>query len=249
MHNPPAPGIAVQARLWGLERTASHYTEVFDEILAAGYTGAEVRYTLLQEQEQGIVNYLQRKPQFSLVALHASLKGFDGAEAEELLPGLLERMNRTGTSYLLVSMGYERHPEPWFELAARLSELCDRYGVTLCYHNHAAEFTDGPAFFDRLTGSYNVRLAADLAWVHRAGQNVPAFIDRYAEWIRYVHVKDTIGEQWKELGEGEIVLRPLLERLAALQLPWWTVEQDFTDREPLLSAAMSRKYLKEQLGI
>ncbi|CAG7608240.1 hypothetical protein PAESOLCIP111_01041 [Paenibacillus solanacearum] len=243
------PSIAVQARLWGLERVASHYTEVFDEIRQAGYAGVETRFTLLQEQEQGIADYLRRHPEFSLVALHAGLKGFDREDVEETLRRLLEQMNRVQTRYLLVSMGSEKEPEPWFELAAKISELCDEYGVTFCYHNHAAEFNEGTDFFDRLTGTYKVKLAADLAWVHRAGQNVTAFIDRYAESIRYIHVKDTLGDQWKELGEGEVPLLPILKQASALQLPWWTVEQDDTKREPLLSASISRDYLRDQFGL
>ncbi|WP_068605171.1 sugar phosphate isomerase/epimerase family protein [Paenibacillus swuensis] len=242
--------VAIQARLWGLTQVAENFAAVFDQAALAGYAGVEVRYTILLEQEQQLKRYLQRNPDFSLAALHANLLAFEKQEGKERLKRLLEGMNELEIPYLIVSMGYEPQQQPWFELAAQVRELCGEEGTTLCYHNHAAEFTGGTAsFFDTLTKSYHVPLAVDLAWVHRAGVDVIDFIDRYSEDIRYVHVKDTLGEQWKELGEGEMNLEPLLHRLADLRLPWWTVEQDFTDRDPFLSASMSRNYLKQQLNV
>ncbi|MDB5085604.1 MAG: sugar phosphate isomerase [Bacilli bacterium] len=240
-----APKIAIQARVFGLERVAEEYPQVFNEMLEAGYAGAEVRSSLLDDPD-AMLRCLAERPAFTLLALHTNLKSFDTDDRKEVLQKLLERMNRAGSKYLLVSMGREADVHKWFQLAAEISEQCAEAQIQFCYHNHAGEFANGDQFFDELTGQYKVALAADLAWVHRAGRNVVEFVDRYADAIQYVHVKDTKGEQWKELGEGEVNLKPILERVTALNLPWWTVEQDSTDQEPLLSATISRTYLKKE---
>jgi sugar phosphate isomerase/epimerase len=242
-----APKIAIQARIWGLERVEKEYPQVFDEAIEAGYDGIECRSALLVEQEDGLRKYLSSR-ELSIIALHANLKSFDTEDRKQILEDLLERMNRIGSKYLLVSMGRMPEYTKWFELAAKVSEQCAQAQVQFCYHNHAGEFEKGYQFFDELTRSYKVALAADLAWVYRAGKNVEEFVERYAEHIKYVHVKDTKGEQWKELGEGEVNLKPILQHVAALNLPWWTVEQDSTDQEPMKSATISREYLKKQLG-
>ncbi|MBB6732327.1 sugar phosphate isomerase/epimerase family protein [Cohnella zeiphila] len=241
------PRIAVQARPWGLGRVAADYPAVFDEMIAAGYDGAEGRYTLL-EDEKGIAAYLDRRPGFSLIALHAGLSSFEGEAGAEELKRLLERMNRTGSRYLLASMGREAGDARWLERAGELSRQCADSGVQFCYHNHAEEFEGGFRLFDRLTGEYGVKLAADVAWIHLAGADPAEFVDRYADSIAYVHLKDVRDGVWKELGDGEMALGPLLDRVAALRLPWWTVEQDTTERAPAESARKSREYLRAALA-
>lgn len=235
------PKVAIQARLWGLERVAADYKSVFDEVIQAGYDGVEARYALAEDES--LPDYLASQP-LELVALHANLGGFDPENPQRIdLERLLGQMNVLGSSYLLVSFGKRPHYTKWFELAAGVSEQCAAQEVTFCYHNHADEFLH-TGFFDDLT-AHGVALAADLAWVWRAGQDVGAFVDRYADAIKYVHVKDATMTAWRELGQGDMELHPLLERLKALTLPWWTVEQDSTEGEPSESSRISRDFLRQ----
>ncbi|GAA3401493.1 sugar phosphate isomerase/epimerase [Paenibacillus hodogayensis] len=242
-----SPQIAIQARIWGLVNINQTFPAIFDQAWECGYAGVESRFTLLDDMEK-LQTYLSSTP-LKLVALHAGLKQFDPQAADYTdIHALLDKMNAIGTDYLLVSLGKQPEYGRWFELAGRLAEICAKSNVTFCYHNHADEFEYSP-FFDELTGSYGVPLAADLAWVWRAGQDPARFIDRYAPHIRYVHVKDsTSGGQWKELGQGDIDLQAALRRTAALHLPWWTVEQDDTDKDPSESAGISRTYLRNHFG-
>lgn len=241
------PKIAVQARLWGLDRVKREYAAVFDEMIEAGYDGAEGRITLL-EDEEGIVRCLSIRPSFALIALHASLQQFGTPDGKRDLEWMMERMARIGSRYLLVSMGAEADRPQWLELAAELSERCALAGIQFAYHNHDGEFTDGYGFFDRITSQYKVKLAPDLAWIYRAGYDPAAFISRYSDSIAYVHLKDVSGAQWKELGAGDVPLLPLLPRLDGLRLPWWTVEQDDSERSSVQSAMMSRRFLRGHLG-
>lgn len=241
------PKIAVQARIWGLNNLAADYPKIFDEVIRSGYDGAESRTSLLDE-ETGVLRYLSGHPSFTLIALHTGLKSFDTADRKGMLEHLLERMNRAGCKFLVASMGRMTEYAKWFELAAEITEQCGKRQIQFCYHNHAGEFENGYQFFDGIT-RYNVALAADIAWVHKAGKNVLEFIDRYSPYIKYVHVKDYQGEKWKELGQGEVDLKPVLQRISDLNLPWWTVEQDDTDQDPTVSATISRNYLRNEFGL
>lgn len=243
-----SPQIAIQARIWGLDNLNETYPDIFDKASACGYAGVESRLSLLSDVKK-LQSYLSSAP-LKLVALHANLKQFDPeAENKIDLPLLLDRMNTVGAEYLLVSFGKQKEYGPWFELAGRLAETCAENNITFCYHNHAGEF-DYPSFFDELTNDYGVNLAADIAWIWRAGADPAAFIDKYAPYIRYVHVKDaTSGGEWKELGSGEVDLQRALHRTAALNLPWWTVEQDDTDKDPSESAIISRAYLRNHFAL
>ncbi|TNJ66995.1 sugar phosphate isomerase/epimerase [Paenibacillus hemerocallicola] len=241
------PQIAIQARIWGLANLHQTYPDIFTKALQCGYAGVESRWSLLDDME-GLRTYMSTVP-LKLVGLHANLKDFDPLADKRIgLQELLDKMNVLGTSYLLVSFGKQKEYGRWFELAGKLAETCAASQVTFCYHNHAGEF-EYPSFFDELTGQYGVPLAADLAWVWRAGRDPVEFIDRYAPYIRYVHVKDsTSGGAWKELGQGDIDLPQALRRVSALNLPWWTVEQDDTDKDPTESATISRAYLRNHFG-
>jgi sugar phosphate isomerase/epimerase len=242
------PQIAIQARLWGLDNLDQTYPDIFDKALKCGYAGVESRCSLLDDMPK-LQSYLSSTP-LKLVGLHANLRDFDPQADNAIeLNALLDNMNTIGTEFLLVSLGKQKEYGRWFELAGKLAETCVASNVTFCYHNHAGEFEYSP-FFDELTEHYGVQLAADLAWVWRAGQDPVEFIDRYASHIRYVHMKDsTSGGKWKELGHGDIDLQKALHRTAALNLPWWTVEQDDTDKDPSESAAISRAYLRYRFGL
>jgi sugar phosphate isomerase/epimerase len=242
------PKIAIQARIWGLENINQTYPEIFDEAYKCGYAGVESRCSLLDDMTK-LQTYLSSTP-LKLVGLHSNLKDYDPNSDKCMdVSALLDKMNTIGIEYLLVSFGKQKEYERWFELAARVSETCAKSNVKFCYHNHAGEFEHEP-FFDDLTGKYGVNLAADLAWVWKAGKDPVAFIDRFAPYIQYVHVKDTnAAGQWKELGNGDIDLSSMLKRTAELNLPWWTVEQDNTDRDPSESASISRAYLRNHFNL
>jgi sugar phosphate isomerase/epimerase len=246
--NMASPQIAIQARIWGLDNLQQTYPGKFAQALASGYAGVESRLSLLDEYAP-LQAYLASTP-LKLVALHANLKQFDPAADQAVdLPAVLEKLNAIGTTNIIVSFGKQPEYGRWFELAARTAEICAKSGVQFLYHNHAGEFAYAP-FFDELTRTYGVQLAVDLAWVWRAKQDPAAFVERHADYIRYVHIKDSTSNGiWRELGQGEIDLLPALQRVAALNLPWWTVEQDETDRDPSESAAISRAYLREQFRL
>src|SRR5690242_15465771 len=98
------PQIAIQARIWGLERLNERFPQIFEEASSCGYAGVESRITLLNEID-ALQAYLAAKP-LKLVGLHANLKSFDPQADDALdLNAVLEKANVLSIPYILVSFG------------------------------------------------------------------------------------------------------------------------------------------------
>ena len=112
------------------------------------------------------------------------------------------------------------------------------------------ETADHLALFCRETDPELIALAPDVAHLVRGGADPVAEIHRYAERIRYMHLKDIRDDEFVELGEGTIDLRGVMDALTEIGYTGWAViELDDTTRTPLDSALLSRRYLEEQLGL
>ena len=128
--------------------------------------------------------------------------------------------------------------EGWRAFGARLAELGGPYedaGITFGWHNHDFELAplpDGSVPLDHILAS-GIAWEADLAWVVRGGADPLAWIDRHAERLRAVHVKDIApqGEKadedgWADPGTGTMDWRALTDRLNRLGLAHWVMEHD-----------------------
>lgn len=98
-------------------------------------------------------------------------------------------------------------------LAARLIDT----GLALCYHNHSWELqplADGSRPLDLLLAEGaegGLRWQADVAWLVRGGGDPQVWLDRYAERLDSVHVKDIAREGeaadedgWADVGHGTL---------------------------------------------
>lgn len=239
------PKIAIQTRMWGVERIESEFELIFDEVLRAGYHGVECRYTLVNNEEK-LSTYLQSN-NLAIIALHILAESFHPDHPEEDLDTLLDKMNRLGIKKLLVTLLRKDSLEEylnWLKVISHIANKCAEKNIQLCYHNHDWEFDHGYQLFDEMLKNRNINLAIDMAWVFRANYDCKEVINRFRERITYVHIKDTANSQWKELGNGDMNLPALIDQLKTLHLEWWTVEQDDTDRQPLESAVISREFLR-----
>lgn len=126
-------------------------------------------------------------------------------------------------------------------------------GIHLHYHNHAFEFTavDGERTgMDLLLGGLDpgaADLCVDAGWVAKAGLDPVAFLRENRAMTGYLHLKDFRGDEWMELGSGEVDIRGVVDLLPELDgVRWVMVEQDSSRIGPLESIAKSRAYLREQ---
>ena len=133
----------------------------------------------------------------------------------------------------------EKDADGWAALGRRLVEAGKPFrdaGLTFGWHNHAFEFaplggTDKP--LDLLLGENDLALELDVAWVVKGGEDPMVWIDRHADRITAVHVKDIAraGEAadedgWADPGHGTMDWPALAARLSTLGLDHWVMEHD-----------------------
>jgi len=115
-----------------------------------------------------------------------------------------------------------------------------------------------------LTDPDLVKGCVDVYWVQHGGENPAEFLERHKNRIGYPHFKDLryLGPQPRKqgrleredatfvpLGTGEVDFKAIWKVLEPLNLPWVVYEQDRSEESPGEAAAISRRYLREALGI
>lgn len=117
-----------------------------------------------------------------------------------------------GVKYCAIPwMGAENHKDnAGFEKAVEeiltVSKLLSESGITLLYHNHEFEFQkfEDKYLFDWLyetVGLNNLKPEIDTCWVAYGGENVVAYMKKYAGQIDCLHLKDF---ECDKLGAGPV---------------------------------------------
>jgi len=141
-------------------------------------------------------------------------------------------------------------------------EKCRSAGLQFCYHNHDFEFEPKPdgrpidTLLARLDKNL-VRLEVDTFWVSMAGVNAAAFLRQHAGRVEMVHLKDrspgtpihydmaTVpNSTFRELGNGDLPLREILQAASQSGVKHYFVEQDFST-DPLQSLRQSYAFLRK----
>jgi inosose dehydratase len=146
--------------------------------------------------------------------------------------------------------------------AARIGELARAVGVTLCLHPHygtMVERAEELAYMMDNVPRELLMLTLDTAHTVLGGMDPVATFTRYADRVRYVHMKDIIpvtdpqAPWWsgfRELGRG-IVNFPAI--VSILQMAGFEgvlcVEMDRPRVCGYKSAAISRQYLRDEFGL
>ncbi len=130
-----------------------------------------------------------------------------------------------------------------------------KHGIHLHYHNHDFEFqrvAENKTGMDILIQELDPEaadLCVDVAWVLRGGSDPAEFLSRHADAVGYLHFKDWNGSQWVELGRGKVDFARIMQVIPNLRKARWImIEQDDTSIEPIESATISRRFLKEKFG-
>ena len=117
-----------------------------------------------------------------------------------------------------------------------LSEKAKVAGLKMLYHNHAHELSklNGNNFLDELYSAVPDILLPefDVCWLHFAGEDPVAYLERYANRIRVVHLKDYVSSDGAErpdfrpLGRGKVDIPAVVKTAEKLCAEWLIVEQD-----------------------
>jgi len=137
-------------------------------------------------------------------------------------------------------IGEEHYKDGW----DKFGKVCEPLGVKLkavglqlAYHNHAFEFkTDG---LDGLYGATDpeiLKAQLDLAWVSIGGQDPVATIQKFANRLPQVHLKDydpTKTPQWRPAGQGILDWAPILAACKAAGVQFGSIELDESPGDPV----------------
>ncbi len=244
------PKIGLQLIIYG-KQPEDDLAGVAQEIAQAGYAGIECGAGVVDTAGAEGVNRVLARTGLQLSAAHASW-------GEIIQPARLDQylqfVKAVGAKYFISSGVAPQEGIAAYETAAetfnQIGEYCQQEGITFCYHNHASEFEefDGVKGMHRLcelTDPALVKLNIDVYWVAIGGEDPAEFIHRYADRAGYYHFKDGAPGLFTELGQGTVDLVAAKEAaMAAGNAEWIVVEQDRTEKEPRVSSAESREYLR-----
>jgi len=219
-------------------------------IAAAGFEGVELAAASVDLAAPEGLQALLQAHGLQLAALHLNSGNFD-PETRPQNPvdtGALRTCVRAcHVPFVLTSGTGGRPPADLARVLNAAGRDLAAVGATLCYHNHGQELQGDArwlADFCAAADPDHVGLGFDLGWAVRVGADPAALIGRFAERIRYVHVKDTAGEAWTELGRGQVDLPAALAAVRVLGLPWVVAEQDRCAGDPADSVRINAAYLR-----
>jgi inosose dehydratase len=270
-------------------RAGVPYEHVLDEIAAAGYVGTELGDGF--PREAGELRRALQERGLAMPSAWCGLSLLDGDADLEHTREVCGLLAEIGASF--VNLAHQGTPErrawagraadpacpkldppAWDRLAERVTQaaqIARASGLQAAFHLHVGTWVETRQDLDELlrrTDADRVKLCWDVGHAVYAGIDPVEVIQRCADRIAYVHLKDVdgavlhglIGEGrgfddgirrrvFTELGRGRLDLPHLLDALRGIGYAGWLmVEQDSTWLDPAESARTSRAALR-QLGL
>ena len=135
------------------------------------------------------------------------------------------------------------------EILSKAGEKAKKAGLTLCYHNHDAEFNtvEGQIPYDIFLSQISpdlMKMELDLAWVSKAGVDPVGLFKKYPKRFPLLHVKD-MSSDFKTImpvGEGSIDFKRIFAEAKLAGVKHFFVEHDMP-KNAFESLSSSFKYL------
>lgn len=203
------------------------------------------------------------KTQLKAVSIH-----LEHTEPGSALDSALASYKQKGFQYVVVpyletTRGGAEGVKKIAEMLNKVGEAAKKNDLTLCYHNHAHDFTPmgGSNPIDMImqdTQPDLVHLELDIFWASVAGLNPVDVLKKYSRRIPLVHLKDKAkgvpvqynekvpATAFKSIGSGSIDIPAVLSAAAAAGVRNYFVEQDETPGDPIASLKKSYEYLQKQ---
>jgi sugar phosphate isomerase/epimerase len=256
------PTASVQLIVFG-PRHQSDLAGVLKEVAAAGFPAIEAG-NLFASHGEATARQLLAENGLRVSGAHfgygdyADASKLDAHIAYAKAIGITNLMC-SGVSNSKTAAGYQQSARLFNEIGKKLADQ----GLAFNYHNHAWEFDDlggvnGMEILSRETDPALVKFNLDVFWLYYGGQDPVAFIQQHADRAGYYHFKDgrkVTGADGKthpeflELGTGDVNLKAAYDAAVAAGAQWIVAEQDSTKLAPVESAAISRRFIREALGI
>jgi inosose dehydratase len=250
--------------------------QAIEDVAALGFRGIQLRSNCIEEfGSPAPVRDLLEKHKLSLVALSSGGLSIDRTESEELAKhtGHAKFLHDAGGLYLQVTDDRPKDrsitPADYRRLGQLLTALGKRtadLGVSLGYHNHMGTLGERPEEVDQILDAADPRYAKlelDIAHYFQGGGDPVKAVEKYSDRLLFLHVKDVerlpAGAdprrpyRFVELGRGLVDIPAFFNAIRKVNFRGWAiVELDVVPdkaRTPKESAAISKKYLEEKLGM
>lgn len=228
--------------------------------LARDYAGTirrvgEIGYTAVEMAGYGGMAAPQLKALLDESGLRAASTHVGLTALQENLDAEIEYSLAIGCAYLVLpSLPQDlRNAAALRELAPRLTQIgrrCKEYGLAFAYHDHDWEFgtAEGHYLLDILLDHSDpgaVSLELDLYWAAFAGADPVAYLQRRADRVRLLHLKDLGADRrYTEVGEGSLDFAAIFAAADQAGVPWGIVELDNPTGPSLESARLSLQNLR-----
>jgi inosose dehydratase len=260
---------AINVWTWGIN-AKEQFEQGLKEVSDIGYDAVENISSIvaLFEDNPAEFDELLARYGVKLVCAYHHLSGDfakDRANAERYLRFLQGR----GPKVMNLQAGRRPEGGPSPELLAEtarqvreIAELGQRYGITVCLHPHYATNVERAPELEYMMEQIPadvLGLTLDTAHTVLGGMDPVETFERYAARVRYVHMKDIAlpidpQQPWwshfRELGRGVINFPAIARILRRAGFEGYLcVELDAPRVCGYKSAAISRQYLRDELGI
>ncbi len=251
--------------------------QAIEDIAALGFRGIQLRANAVKEfSSDAELRDLLEKHQLKMVALSSGGVRIDPAvEAQEIAKHTANAkfVHDVGGLYLQVTderpkdraitaADYARLGKLITEIGKRTADL----GISLGYHNHMGSLGERPEEVEQIlqtTDARYAKLELDVAHYFQGGGDPAKAIEKYGDRLLFLHIKDVEAlpdsangkrpYRFVELGRGRVDLPAVFGALHKVNFRGWAiVELDAVPdkvRTPKESAAISKKYLEEKLGV
>ncbi len=182
-----------------------------------------------------------------------------------------------GTDKPIFEAKYVMNDEEWDRLCTginKLGKVAKDMGIKLCFHHHMGTVVQTEAEIDRLMANTDPELFGllfDCGHLAYCGEDYMSVLNKYADRIRHVHLKDIRPEKVEQVkrehlsflqgvrlgaftvpGDGAIDFKPIFDVLEKTGYEGYVLveaEQDPAIANPLEYAIKARKYITEKAGL
>ena len=182
-----------------------------------------------------------------------------------------------GTDKPIFEAKYVMNDEEWDTLCTginKLGKVAKDMGIKLCFHHHMGTVVQTAEEIDRLmanTAPELFGLLFDCGHLAYCGEDYMSVLNKYADRIRHVHLKDIRPEKVEQVkrehlsflqgvrlgtftvpGDGVIDFKPIFDVLEKTGYEGYVLveaEQDPAIANPLEYAIKARKYIAEKAGL
>ncbi len=239
--------------------TNGSIAEALRDLALAGYHGFELF-------DGDLLSYADRKGELRALLDETGLEMagvYTGANLiyPDILPEELWKIERVcalaaefGCENLVVGAGARRSTgtvdADYTLLGAGLDQVMDvaaKHGLAAHYHPHLTTMVESPAELDKIMSRSKINFCPDIAHLAAGGGDPVQAVRKYADRIKYVHLKDFVPDPFAflPLGKGTVDIAGVVAVLDEHNYSGWvTIELDIYDGLAREGAEISKAYLE-----